>query len=210
MKLFKSTRSWSTWWKHRKIDWKKDYLSTWNHPHRSVVVGALRLFKWLSLMEIGCGGGANLVKIIKEFPGRQIGGIDISPSAIALCQEAIHGGVFKVGSGDDVMLSDKSTDVILSDMMLIYVGPLKIRKYLLEMKRLARNYVVLCEFHSTSIRQRLLLKLTSGYNAYDYRTLLTKMGFYDILEYKLKEEDWPGGNPQKTFAYIIIARVPKR
>ena len=170
----------------------------------------LRNFSWLSLIEVGCGSGANLVNIVKHFPGRQLGGVDVNPDAIQLAQDTLKNALLKVGSGDDIMLSDNSTDVVLSDMCLIYVGPRKIKKYLEEMKRIARNYIVLCEFHSTSWWNRLALKINLGYNAYNYDKLLEKLGFYDIQMYKLKEEDWPDGNPQKTFAYIIMARVPKR
>lgn len=213
---FQTTDKWKKWWAHRDIDWKKHYLVSFNHPHRRVISAALRLFPWISLFEIGVGGGANLVRIIKDFPGMQIGGADINKDAIRLCEETFKGGYFKVGSGDDLMISDKAVDVILTDMTLIYVSPLKINKYLNEIKRLARSYVVLCEFHSTSWWNRLALYLNEGYYAHNYKKKLQKLGFCDILEYKLKPEDWPeedgtaGHEPQKTFASIIIAKVPKR
>jgi len=206
----KTTNQHKKYWKDRKIDWKTSYLDTWNHPHRKLIIAALRGFHWVSLMEVGVGGGANLYNILKNFKGKQIGGIDVNKDAIELAQKTFNGGLFKVNSADDIMLSDNSTDVMLSDMTLIYVSPLQIMSYLKEIKRVARNYIVLCEFHSDSWWNRLALKINTGYNAHNYRKLLTKLGFYDIFTYKLKEEDWPGGNPQKTFAYLIIAKVPKR
>lgn len=206
----KSTKQWSRWWANRKVDWKKDYLDTWNHPHRFVISAILRMFPWLSLMEIGCGGGANLVNIIKHFPGRQLGGFDVNPEAIEIAQRYLINGLFKVSSGEDLLLSDKSTDVTLTDMTLIYVGPTKISKYIHEIRRVTRNHVVFCELHHKSWWRRQWLWFKSGYRAYNYRKLLAKNGFYDIMEYKLTEKDWPGGNPQKTFGYIFIARVPKR
>jgi len=192
-----------------KIDWKTSYLDTWTHPHRKVIIAALRSFGWVSLLEVGCGGGANLAAILKAFTGKQVGGIDVNEDAIELARKTFNGGVFKVNSADDIMMSDGSVDVVLSDMTMIYVGPTKIMEYLEEMKRVTRGYIVLCEFHSRSWWNRLALKINTGYNAHNYRKLLTKLGFYDIMEYKLREEDWPGGNPQKTFAYIIIAKVSK-
>lgn len=209
MRLFKTTNKWKDWWQTRKIDWKKEYQTTVDHPHRQVIVDALKSFYWVSLMEIGCGGGANLIKILKTFKGRQVGGIDINPEAIELCNKTFGGGMFKVNSADDIFMSDKSTDVLLSDMTLIYSGRFKIDKYIKEIKRITRSYIVLCEFHSDNWWNRLALKLNSGYNAYDYKKLLKKHGFYDIFLHKLKQEDWPGGNPQKTFGYIIVAKIPK-
>ena len=209
MKLFRTTKEHSIYWKNRKIDWSKDYLSTWNHPHRRLIAEVLKTFNWLSLIEIGCGGGANLAYIVKNIPGRQVGGIDINPDAIELCQKTFKGGIFKVNSADDIMLSDKSTDVVLSDMTLIYVGPRKIGDYIREIKRITRNHVLLCEFHTTNWWNKLALKMNSGYNSYNWPKLLRKYGFYDIVIYKIPPEGWPGGDPQKTFGYIIRATVPK-
>lgn len=200
------------WWTNRKIDWKTDYLDTWNHPHRNVISAILATFSWLSLIEIGCGSGANLINILKKFTGKkmQLGGVDVNPEAIELAKKTFTDGLFKVCQGNDVMLSDKSTDVVLTDMTLIYVGPTKIDSYIEELKRIGRNHVVLCEFHSTNPFKRLWLKVYSGYNAHNYKKLLEKHGFYDISSYKLAPADWPEGTYQKDFGYIFIARIPKR
>lgn len=209
LKFFRSTNYHRNYWKNRQIDWKQAYTSTWNHPHRYLISKVLTTFQWLSLIEIGCGSGANLINIVRAFPGRQVGGVDINPDAIEEAGKSFGGGFFKVCSGDDVMMSDDSTDVVLSDMALIYVGPRKIKDYLKEMKRIGRHHIVLCEFHSSSWWQRMKLRFSSGYYAYDYNKLLRKLGFYDIIIYKLTEEDWPGGNPQKDYGYIIKARIIK-
>ena len=211
MRFFNSTHKWSNYWKHRKnIDWKTAYLDTWKHPHRFIISGILKTLPWLSLFEIGCGSGANLMNIVKIIGGKQVGGIDVNEKAIELANKTFDGGIFKVGYGDDIMLSDKSTDVVLSDMCLIYVDPSKIDKYLNEIKRIGRKYVLLCEFHSESFWKRIKLRFTSGYYAYNYKKLLEKHDFYDILSYRLRLEDWPGGEPQKSYGWIFLASIPKR
>lgn len=209
MNLLKTTKNHKDYWKNRKLDWKKEYLDTYNHPHRKILVNILKQLPWMSLMEIGCASGPNLVAIIKAIPGRQVGGIDVNPEAIELAQKTLQGGFFKVNSADDIMMSDKSTDIVLSDMTLIYADRRNIHKYIKEMKRIARNHVLLCEFHSDNWWNRLALKWNSGYNAYNWEKLLKKHNFRDVSLYKIKEDEWPGGNPQKTFGYIILAKVPK-
>jgi len=163
-------------------------------------------------MEIGCAAGANLVNIAKAMPGRQIGGIDVSPDAIEKAKEVtgavFNGGFFKVNSADDIMMSDNSSDVILSDAVLIYVDRTKIKKYLKEIKRVSRNHILFCEFHSESWWDRLALKWKTGYNAYDWVKLLEKNGFYDIYIYKLREQDWEG-YPWNKYGHLILARVSK-
>jgi len=71
----KNNKHFKKYWRERQ-DWT-GYTSpeAINHPHRKVIVEALKTFPWLSLLEVGMGGGANLVNIIRDLPGRQVGGI---------------------------------------------------------------------------------------------------------------------------------------
>lgn len=213
----KTTNRHLKYWKERKIDWEKSYLTgidpetnqpMWNHPHRSFLVAVLKNIPFISLWEVGCGAGANLVKFVKELPNKQYGGSDPSPDAIAVAQRTLTNGLFHVESGENMLMSDNSVDVILSDACLIYVSPLKIRKYIREMKRIARNHIVLCEFHSHSWLDRWLFRLKRGYNAYNYRKLLESEGFYNIQLYKIPPEFWPG-EPWRTWGYVITAKKPK-
>ena len=207
MRFFKTTEQQKKYWKQRRLDWKKSYQN-WEHPHRSLIIAVLQNLNWLSLIETGCGAGANLINIIKTMPGKQVGGIDINSDAIELCKKTFNGGMFKVNSADDIMMSDKSVDVVLSDACLIYVGSRKIKKYLKEIKRIGRKYIVLCEFNSRSWFKRLALKWKTGYNAYNWKRLLDTQGFYDIQLYKIPKEIWPGF-PWEKFGYIIKAKIPK-
>lgn len=208
--LLKSTKVHEKYWRERKIDWVESYLSTWNHPHRFMISTVLKTFPWTSLMEVGCGGGANLANFVQTHPNnKQLGGCDVSEDAIAACEKAFKGAFFKVCPADDVMMSDDSCDVILTDMCLIYVGRNKIDKVIGELKRIARHRVVLCEFHSDSWWERIKIKLTTGYNTYDYVKLLEKHGLHDVTRYKIPKEAWPGGLQEK-YGYVVVARVPKR
>lgn len=207
MKLFNTTKKWVDWWTDRKINWGEHYMNP-KHPHRLLIAEVLRHIPWTSLIEVGCGAGANLVAILKAMPNKQVGGVDVNKDAIEFAQKSFQNGLFKVNSADDVMLSDKSTDVILSDMTMIYITPDKIAKHLREFKRLSRTYLVLCEFHSTDWKKRLALKWKEGYNMYDWRKLLEKHDFYDIALYKIPKEMWPESDLQQKYGYIIVARTP--
>jgi hypothetical protein len=70
----RTTSTHKKYWADRKIDWDEHYLKTWDHPHRFVITAFLGTFDWLSLIEVGVGGGANLINILKRFPNRQLGG----------------------------------------------------------------------------------------------------------------------------------------
>jgi hypothetical protein len=161
-------------------------------------------------MELGMASGPNLLNILKHFPGRQLGGTDVNKGAIELAQNTFKGAILHTSSADDVLMSDKCADVILADMMYIYVSPLEIGRYLKEVKRLSRNYFIVCEFHHKSWFKRIFLLLFTGYHAYNWKRLLIKHGFYDILEYKLTKEDWPDSKMHQEFATIFLAKTPKR
>ena len=206
-----TTKQWSHWWQVRQIDWKKEYQTTWNHPHRTMITRSLANINFLSLLEVGCGAGANLINIVKHLPGKQLGGIDINPEAIKEAQEMLNGAFLKVSSVEDIMMSDNSTDIVLSDMTLIYFGGKRLDAAIEEIKRVSRHFVFLSEFHSTSWYDRMKLWLTSGLHAHDYQRLLEKHGFYDVSVVKAPAEAWPDGDEtQRSYATFILARVPKR
>lgn len=205
----KTTNQHKKFWKERKIDWNTSYLATWDHPHRGLLTRVLSTFPWVSLWEVGCGPGANLVRITKEIPGRQLGGSDINPEAIALAEKTFKGGKFHVESSEDMLLSDGAVDVVLSDANLIYIGPTKIQKVLKEMVRIGRNNIVLCEFYSKSWWKRFLFRWKTGYNAYNYPEELKKAGCYDIQMFKIPKEFW-AGTPWEEWGYIITAKLPKK
>lgn len=195
------------YWKNRVMDWKQGYWA--DHPHRELIIKALRGMNFGSVVEFGCASGYNLHKIRQNFPHSEIGGIDISEEAIETAKKLLPDdtAVLEVSSADSVFLSDKSSDVVLTDMVLIYFDPMSIKNVLEEMRRVARKYVILVEFHHTNWLKRLALRLLTGYNSYNYRKLLLKHNFHDLEFYKLTEKDWPGGNPQKEFGWLIVGKV---
>lgn len=205
----RTTKSQTRYWVDRKIDWNKEYFATWNHPHRFIITALLNTFDWYSLLEVGCGAGANLANILKHLKGKQLGGVDLNPDAIEECKKSFKGGMFKVSSADDLMMSDKSIDVILSDMVYIYVGPFQIGRYIKELRRLTRKQVVLCEFYEKNPLKRLIMYLKTGYFFHNWPKLLKKYGFYDITILKLPASAWPGGLQEK-FCYIVKAKAPKK
>lgn len=204
--MYIATKKHIQYWKNRKIDWKTQYLETWNHPHRALISWMLKPIPFNSLWEVGCGPGANIVRLTKDFPGKQFGGSDVSEDAIALAKQTFNGGLFHVEQGDNLLMSDKSVDIVLSDMMLIYVDPSRIDAYLKEMRRIGRMYVVLVEFHSKSFWKRQIARF-HRYHVYDYQKRLEKLGFYDITIQHIPEQYWPGTDSNQEFRSIITAKI---
>lgn len=213
-----TTNTHKKYWQERKIDWDKSYLSgidpvsgqpMWNHPHRDMLVQALRTIPFVSLWEVGCGAGANFYKFLHNFKGKQFNGSDVNPDAIEFCRKTFVGGRFKVESAENLLMSDNSVDVMLSDATLLYVGPGKIKKVLQELFRVTRNHILLCELHETNLWKRWLYRLYRGYNVYDYKKLLEELGAYDIQIVKIPKEMWPG-EPWAKYGHVILAKLPKK
>lgn len=205
--MLRTTKHQTNYWKNRKLDWKEAYQSTVDHPHRKVISAILKSIPFVSLWEVGVGGGANLIRIIQDMSGKQLGGSDVSEEAIKLCRETFQSGLFHVEPGNNLMMSDNSVDVVLSDMCLIYVDPRHIDSYLLEFRRVARDYVVLCEFHSRSFWKRLWARIKTGYHVYDYQARLEKLGYFNIQVQHIPPELWTGTDKNTEFRSIITART---
>lgn len=205
--FFKTTNYWKKYWVNRSIDFEAAYFTP-NHSHREVIVNKLKGFNARSILEVGCAAGANLYKIKQSFPWMDVGGVDWNAEAIEVAKQKLPlSSILQVGEATDVYISSKGADIILSDMCYIYLDKRNFRKALLEAKRIARIGVIFCEFHHKNWFMRKLLRWTSGYNSYDYEKEMKRVGFNDIEFYKLTEQDWPGGEPQKTYGHVVVARV---
>jgi len=194
------------YWKNNKSEqYWKNYQGTWSHKHRQFISSMLHTITWTSLLEVGCGSAPNFINFVKTHQNKQYAGVDVSPVALKVAANVFEGIQFKVGTGDSIFMSDKSTDVVLCDAMLMYIGPREIRKYLREFIRVTRTYIVLYEYHNESWWVRTKLRIFSGRHAYDYKKLLESEDFYDVQVFRMPpfEHD----NEQK-FRYLILAKVP--
>ena len=80
------TQSNENYWKDRQISWVDHYWSP-DHSHRKEIIKILKKFPVRSVLEIGCGAGANLFNIKREFPEIKVAGCDISEDAIRTAKE---------------------------------------------------------------------------------------------------------------------------
>ena len=206
--IAKTTGYWRRYWKERKIDWNQSYMNP-DHPHRQIIIDKLRNFGvFRSILEVGCAAGANLYKIKQNFPGADIGGLDWNADAIEEAKRMLpRASVLQVGEATDIYISNKGADILLSDMCFIYLSPGEFKKAIKEARRVARVGVIFCEFHQEKWIKRLLVKIFTGYNAYNYRKELIKAGFHDIEITPLTTKQWPDTEKEKGLRCIITART---
>lgn len=174
-----------------------------------------------SVLEIGCGAGANLYRIKKEFPDCRVCGCDINPDAIKTAEtmfrkewseehfakhsiDWVSDIDFRVGSIEAVPFHGEYFDYVITDACLIYVGPDKIKRALRELRRLSYDKFLMCEFHNDKWYKRLALRLASNYYAYDYFKLLSKYHFKHITLTKITKDLWDGP-PWSVYGYFITS-----
>jgi SAM-dependent methyltransferase len=134
------------------------YWDTVDAPHRNVIIDALRTVPAFgSLLEIGCGPGVNLFRVLQAFPDVDVTGLDISQGAIDFAdrrlREATEGGELAgtgraavcVGELPEALEAMEPVDVVLSCYALAYVHPLDIRRTLEQLLYLAQRAVVIAE-----------------------------------------------------------------
>lgn len=201
-----TTKQHSEWWKRRKVVWENE-IKTFKHPHRLFICNFLNMIQWNTLLEVGMGGGANLALISQVFKGRKLCGTEINKEALEFVNTKFKGLDARECPVTDIFMSDKGVEVVLTDMVLIYVGPNKIMKALRELKRVSRDYIILCEFHHTNWFKRQWLRIRQGYHSYNYKTLLERLDFYDVQVVKLTKDHWPDAKHNQEFRNIIIAKI---
>ncbi len=126
-----------------------------NHPHRVFLLDRLSNYSPIqSLLEVGCGDGPNLYLLAKKFPAAEFTGVDINPWSVTngeewFKREGVSNITLSVGKADELeTFPDKSFDIVLTDAVLMYVGPDKIKKVAKQMVRIARRALILVEWHS--------------------------------------------------------------
>lgn len=220
--MWDNTKQNEDYWRNRHIDWKHAYWTP-EHPHRDFMINMLKVTPPKSVLEIGCGCGANLYRIKKEFPECHIAGCDINPDAVRTAMEVFKKEFpnaqfadkttawisdseidFRVGDVTAIPFHGEYYDLVLTDAMLIYIAPDKIKRALREIRRVGYEKMMFIEFHSESWLKRWGLRRASRNNAYNYFRLLSDNHFKHINITKLPKGTFEG-EPWDTFGHIITS-----
>lgn len=194
------TKKNTNYWVERELDWAKSYWDI-DHPHRKVFAN---IEEPESVLEIGCGCGANLKVIQNKFPDVELAGIDINKEAIKEAKLKLPEADLKVGNATKIPF-ERKFDLVITDALLIYIGRRKITKVLKEIRRVGKK-VMFVEFHTIDKERRKTLEISDNYYAYNYNRLLKD--FKDVKVEQLPKGTWLG-EPWESSGYIITATCNK-
>lgn len=203
-----TTRDTKKFWRERQMDWKSGYFDTHNHPHRDFWINILKRKGWRfdNVMEVGCGAGANLYRISKEWPDALIGGVDINEDAIKTARKMFPIRTFlTVMDATDLYLTSNSVDLVMTDACLMYLGSKAAQKALSEIKRIGSRYFLFVEPHIVNPLLGFLVWRREGIFAHNYKKLLKKLGFEEVEFYKIPKGGW-GDTGWEKIGYIILAK----
>ena len=171
-------------WRFRHLwdrNWTQGYTSkeALEHPHRKMILEAVaRCEPFDTLLEYGCGPGANLSLLAEKYPEAAFVGLDISEVAL---REAIKRPNIlyrkEWPSGFDF-------DIFLTDASLIYCRNIQFTSRAI---RRHCNAYIGCEWHSDNGPF-----IDEGHWVHNYRKL-----FPGCKITKIPKEVWPGGGWEK-------------
>ncbi len=188
-------------WIYGEKNWLQGYVLSIEHPHRQLVLKALK-GNWSSLLEIGCNVGPNLALIREKYEDRTLFGLDANPLAIKRAKEFLPSDiVLRVGSYYDLPYPDKFFDVILADATLMYAGPIGIDKAMSEIDRVAKKTIIIVDRFDKSLKGKIVGHVWGR----NYTKILEKLGF-KVEEIKITKEIWPTSKNWIKYGRLFVCQ----
>lgn len=152
------------------------------------------------VLDIGCGGGANIARLLQRCPKGTVSGIDHSPVSVKKSTEvnaaAIAAGRCKVmeASAAALPFSDGAFDLVTA-FETVYFWP-EIEKCFAEVRRTLKeggSFVIVNEDDGLTDANKKWEKIIDGMHTYtpdELRTHLTAVGFHDIAVHRDEQHHW--------------------
>lgn len=158
-------------WRIGEKDWIEGFWKSIEHPHRKLIIEALRrYYPFKSLLEVGCSCGPNLALIQKKYPKVELAGVDINLPSLYEGIKRLKKVLFISGRANRLPFENKKFDILLTDAVLIYIGPNKIRQTIKEFLRVTKKAMIFCEWQKFGNK---LGEIEFWHWARDYSKLLT-------------------------------------
>lgn len=169
-----------------------------NKGHAELSKWGMSCLSWQpewKVLDIGCGGGANLSQILKRCPKGRAYGLDISPESVAFAQKKNKKNLgtrcfVEQGSASNLPYDDCTFNVVTAFETVYFWGDLQ--HAFAEVTRVLKNggYFLICcemsdptnEMWSSRIDEMVV------HSANELESILSQTGFINIAVYQQKEE----------------------
>ena len=172
-------------------------LAEWGSSH-------IKLRKDIIILDVGCGGGANINHFAQFATDGRVFGIDYSPTSVKVSKEVnkkyIEEGIVEIreSSVSNIPFEDNTFDVV-SGFEAYYFWPDLIND-LKEIRRVLKiNGVLLLVNEGYKCENKEIRKIVENWaklgnfklhSPEEYRDFLSKAGFSEIEVYEQKEKGW--------------------
>lgn len=200
-------------WRMRGTCFRRDEIEgSWSsrlHPHRDLLMERVAsMAPFTDVLEIGCGGGANLIRLAERFPQARLHGIDVNARALRFAADGLNAAgspyrLLRTSASDLRSFADGSVDVVIADAVLMYLGPDRISRAIGEIVRVARRGAVLIEWHTpAAAAEPQASRYHFAHWIHDYRALFVEHGCTNVRVAVLPPDAWddPGW---RTFGAVI-------
>ena len=163
-------------------------------------LGEVSIAESADILDVGCGGGANIARLLSRAPKARVTGIDYSPVSVKKSREvnakAIAAGRCQVveGSATALPFEEGSFDLVTA-FETVYFWP-EIEKCFAGVRRTLKDggrFVIVNEDDGLSGNNDKWEKLIDGMHTYtpdELRTHLTAAGFRDIAVHTNDQHHW--------------------
>lgn len=166
-----------------------------NFGHALLTNWGLGLFSFgngMTMLDIGCGGGATLKRLLKKSPGGKVYGIDISAESVAKAksvnQKLLGSRVFvEQGSADSLPWDNRTFDVVTA-VETVYFWP-DLPKCLQEVKRVLKpggQFAIMLEVIEGDSVWTTVVDGMTVYPPEQLKGMLEQAGFSDVEVFRKK------------------------
>lgn len=183
---------------HPEGFWGRMILRGMNRFHASLAAWAMHLVEWQpqwTVLDIGCGGGANIARLLDLCPEGTVHGIDISEESVAFARKRNKRWLEKrcfIGQGDVLQLPYKEAqfDAVTAFETIYFWQNLPVA--FAEVKRVLRPggmFLICCEASNpgNDIWTSRIAHMTV-YSPEELKRLLADAGFTGISLYRKEKE----------------------
>ncbi len=177
-----------------------------DYPHRATLVSLLKELPVAeSLLDVGCGFGANIININRLLPKLNIVGLDINPRMLEQLKSFITQNslknirVQKHNLISRLPFDDNSVDIIIADAVLMFIPNSKIDFVLSEFVRVSKQAIIIHDFCD---KKALKSSYCGGRWVHNYFERLAKIS--DGANISERRTQFTGPTWSKFGAFIII------
>lgn len=167
----------------------KMILGSMNSGHTPISKWGLSHYKWKSdtiALDIGCGGGMNVKRMLQLCPQGKAAGIDISDESVRKSKQVNHEYMgkrcdIKKGSADSIPYKDERFDVVTA-FETIYFWP-DIQKAFQEILRVLKpggTFLVACEMSEPDCIWSRVVEGITVYTPEQLKSFFEEAGYQDI------------------------------